>query len=95
VNRFALLHSSPVSALHTKQLPTFNVFFDDTLTDFDLDISPWKKPGEWVVAESEYVNSVVRGVAELTENGEINQARFSEQLIPFPVSCDCLNALDT
>jgi hypothetical protein len=86
------MHSN---TLHTEQLPTSHVPLDSALTHFETNISPWKNPVEWVAAESEHVNSVVDEIAELTKRSEINQAKFTDQFIVYPVSCHRLNALDT
>jgi hypothetical protein len=92
LNSPAQMHSN---TLHTEQLPTSHVPLDDALTHIETNISPWENPLEWVAADSEHVNSVVDEIAELTKRREINQAKFADQFIVYPVSCLCLNALDT
>ena len=76
------------SILHTTQLSISRGSVDQALADFETDISPWKGPVEWVAADSEHVNFVVKEIVKLTDRVEINQARFADQLIVYPVSCD-------
>jgi hypothetical protein len=82
------MNSIPMTILHTKQLPTFYLSFDDALTAFEPGISPWKKPVDWVVADSKHVNLVVKAVEQLTGNDDIKEAGFLDQFIIYPVSCD-------
>ncbi|KIM87637.1 hypothetical protein PILCRDRAFT_815214 [Piloderma croceum F 1598] len=78
------MNSVPMSILHTKQLPTFYVYFDDALTTFEPGISPWKKPVDWVAADSKHVNSIVKAIEQLTGNDDLKQAGFPDQFIIYP-----------
>jgi hypothetical protein len=88
----ALANHTVESVLHTTRLPTSKVFLDQAST---TDVSPWEDPVEWVRADSEYVNSIVEEVSELTGNTEIKLASCTEQFIVYPVSYNDLRAIGT
>jgi hypothetical protein len=75
------------SILHTKTLPNCELPLNQALVHFETEISPWKDPGKWVIAESEHIHSVVKDIAKLEASVEIEQAHFQDRLIIYPVSC--------
>jgi hypothetical protein len=75
------------SILHTKHLPTLDVFLDQALTRSATKVSAWQKPNAWTRAESRYINSIIQDLVLLTGNGEMKQAIITNRLIVYPVSC--------
>ena len=83
------------SVLHTTKLPTSNVFLDQALASSIVGVSPWEKPAEWASADSEYINSIVGEIAELTGNVDIELIGFANRFIIYQVSNDDLSVIHT
>jgi hypothetical protein len=62
------------------------VALDNALTNLGAEISPWKNPVQWLLADKNHTDSVVQGIAILTESSEIEQAKFTGAMI-YQVRC--------
>ena len=58
---------------------------DDALTNFEINISPWKNPLEWIHADAQYINSIIQGITTLATTTEIVPANFTGQDVIYPV----------
>jgi hypothetical protein len=74
------------SVLHTTKLPTSNVYLDQALAGSIIGVSPWERPTEWASADSEYVNSIVGEISELTGNVDVGLIGFANRFIIYQVS---------
>jgi hypothetical protein len=76
---------TPAHLIHTTNLPYINDTLDHALTVLDTDISPWTNPAGWIQANTRYICGIVKGVASIIHNDEIEFAIFSGAM-PYQVS---------
>jgi len=71
--------------IHTTNLPSSTMLLDDELFNFETEISPWTNPTNWIQADTKHINSIIQRSIELTGRFEIEQARFANQDMIYPV----------
>jgi hypothetical protein len=62
-------------------LPNLEVSLYCALTTFEIGISPWMHPSEWLDANTKHIHSIFDGIADCTENADIKAITFPENMI--------------
>lgn len=80
------LHDSLPCFTHNTKLPSLDGCFDDAMSQFDIDISPWRDPVEWIQGNTIYINQIIEAVIKVTENSALALAFLSGEGMIYPVS---------
>ena len=62
-------------------LPNLEVSLYHGLTTFEIRISPWMHPSDWLDANTKHIHSVFDGIADSTENADIKATTFPATMI--------------
>ena len=62
-------------------LPNLEVTLYYALTTFEIGISPWMHPSEWLDANNKHIRSIFDGIADSTENADIKAMTFPATMI--------------
>jgi hypothetical protein len=73
--------SSSPHLIHTTNLPNIKKCLDHALTVLDTDISPWTNPSGWIQVDAHHIHSIIKGVAAIVDNTEIEFAIFNCAMI--------------
>jgi hypothetical protein len=62
-------------------LPNLELSLYYALTTFEIGISPWMHPSEWLDANTKHIHSIFDGIADSTENADIKTITFPATMI--------------
>ena len=66
---------------HRVLLPSLQVSVRSALTTFEIKISPWTHPLQWLDANTKHLCSIFRAIIHLTQEADIGEMTFSETMI--------------